>query len=95
MVAQGTDAHQLHLTLEEIDEHRQLVQPALTHESAEGADADVVGNLAAFAQTLLVEHIALQIFRIGVHRPHLIDLDLLAPLAYRERMPTFSSHNAN
>ena len=54
MAAQGAHADQFHLPLEDVDQHRELVQPGLSHEFTPEIDAVVVCELAAVLQAFVL-----------------------------------------
>ena len=62
--AQGTDADQLHLALEHVDEHRQFVEPGFAQELAPAVDAIVVRELSAILKPFILKHIRLQVLGV-------------------------------
>ena len=78
VAAEGPHADQLHLAFQDVDRHRELVQPAPAHQFAPEVDAVVVGELAAVLQALVLQHVGLEVFGVGVHRAELIDTDHIA-----------------
>ena len=82
LLAQRTNADQLHLPLQDIDKHRQLIKPGLAQETAPLRHAVVVAELTTHVQVVVLVDIGLQILGIGVHRPELVDVKLLAVLAH-------------
>ena len=72
-----TYADQFHLALEDIDKHGQLVDPGFPEQTSPEIHPVVIGELATLLQTLMLQHIGLEVFRIAVHRPELIDADHL------------------
>ena len=82
MTAQRADSHQFHLSLENVDRHRKLVQPGAAQQFAPEVDAIVVGELAAVLKTFVLQHVGLEVFGVGVHRAELIDADHLAVVAH-------------
>ena len=80
--AQGTHAHQFHLSLEDIDKHRELVQPAAPEAPAPEVHAVVVRELTAFLKSFMLQHVGLQILRIRIHGPELIYADHAAVVSH-------------
>ena len=80
--AQRAHAHELHLALEDVDRHRELVQPAAAHQFAPEVDAVVVGEFATVLQAFVLQHVGLEVFGIGVHRAELVHADELAVPAH-------------
>ena len=76
--AQGPYAHQFHLPLEDVDDHGQFVDPGLPEQATPEVHPIVVGELSALLQPLMLQHIGLEILRIGVHGPELIHADHLS-----------------
>lgn len=81
MARQRAHAHELELPLEEIDEHREFVEPACAQQSAPLVDPVVVLELAAVLKPDVLVHVGLQILGVGVHRAELVHADEIAVLA--------------
>ena len=86
MPAQRPYADELHLALEDVDEHRQLVEPELAEQPSPAVDAVVVGEFAAVLEPLVLKHVGLEVLRVGVHRTELIDSDEIALVAYPRQL---------
>ena len=82
LAAEGTHAHELHLTLEEVDDHRQLIHPGFPEDPPPGVHPVVVGELPALLKALILQHIRLEILGIGIHRPELVHADDVALVAH-------------
>ena len=80
MLAQRAHAHQLHLTLKDVDQHRQLVDPQLPEHGAPSGDAVVVVELSTRLQLVVLIDVGLQVFGVGIHRSELIHPDPIAVL---------------
>lgn len=66
--AEGANTHELHLSLQEIDEHGQFIQPTLAELVPPIIDPVIVRELPAFLKAFVFQDVGLQILRIGVHR---------------------------
>jgi len=84
--AQRPDAHELEVSLEEVDQHRELVEPAFAQDTAPVADAVVILELAAFLEASVLVHVALEIFAVGVHRPELVNAYQLSVPAHAAQL---------
>ena len=82
LLAQRTHTHQLHLALKDIDKHGQLVEPGLAQKTSPLRDAIVITELATHIQIIVFVDVGLQILGIGIHRPELVDVELLTVLAH-------------
>ena len=81
LLAQRTDTNQFHLSLNQVENHRELVKPKLAKHSTPFRDTVVVGELATHIQIIVLVDIGLQKLGIGIHRPKLIHVEHLAILA--------------
>ncbi len=81
LLAQRTHTHQLHLSLEDVNEHGQLVEPQLTEYGAPAGDPVIVLELASIVKGIVLVNISLQVLGIGIHRPELVHPEELASLA--------------
>ena len=86
LLAQGPDAHNLHLSLQHIDEHRQLIEPGLAQESPPLRDAVIVAEFAAHIQVVVLVDVGLQVFGIGIHRAELEHIEFLPVLAHTAQL---------
>lgn len=73
--AQRPHTHQFQLPLQDIDDHRQLVQPTAAQFAPPIIDPVIMGEFPAFLQSLMLQDIGLQILRIGIHRAELVNTD--------------------
>lgn len=79
--AQRSYSDQLHLSLEDIYEHRKLVQPGAAQELAPAVHAVVARELATVLETFVLEHIGLKVLRVRVHSAELVNSDHIAVIA--------------
>ena len=82
LLTQRAHTYQFHLTLQDVDEHGQLVEPGLTQELSPLGDAIVVIELATHIQVVVLIDIGLQVLRIGIHGAELEHIELLPVLPY-------------
>ena len=75
---QGPHAYELHLSLEDVDDHGQLVNPGFPEQAAPEVHPVVVGELSTLLQPLVLQHVGLEILGVGVHSPELIHADHLS-----------------
>ena len=82
LLTQGSHPDQFHLPLQNVNKHRQLIQPGLAEEPAPLRHAVVVAELAAHIQIVVLVDVGLQVLGIGIHGAELEDIELLAVLPY-------------
>ena len=80
--AERSYPHQFHLPLENVDSHRQFVQPAAAQLAPPEIDPIIVREFSALLQSFMFQDIGLQILRIGVHRAEFVHADHLPMIAY-------------
>lgn len=81
VTAEGAHSDQLHLSLEYIDEHRELVKPGPAQQFAPAVHAVVARELASFLEAFVLEQIRLQVLGVRVHRAELVNTDHIAVVA--------------
>jgi len=79
--AERAHADELEVAPEPVDDHRELVEPGLSQELAVPGDAEVVGELAAGSEVVVLVDVWLEVFRVWIHCPHLVDADYFAAVA--------------
>ena len=89
--AQRTDTHQFHLPLENIDAHREFVQPGFPQHPPPYVHPVVIRELAALLQALMLQHVRLKVFGIGIHGPELVHADLFSLKPARDILPSNST----
>ena len=62
--AQGSYSYQLHLALENVDEHGQFVKPSFAQKLSPTVYAVIVSELATVLEALMLKHIRLEVLRI-------------------------------
>ena len=75
MTAQRPYAHEFHLSLEEIDEHGQFVDPSVAEPAAPEIHPVVVRELTALLQAFMFQHVGLQVLGIRIHGPKFVNAD--------------------
>ena len=80
--AERPDAHQFHLPFQDIDEHRKLIQPALTKQVPPMIHPVIVRELSALLQSFMLQDIGLKILRIREHRPELVYANHISVVSY-------------
>lgn len=82
LATQRPNPNELHLALDKVEKHRQLVEPCLAQETTPTRHTVVVAELAALVQVIVLIDIGLQVLGIGVHGAELEHVENLAVLAY-------------
>ncbi len=75
--AERTHAHEFHLSFEDVDEHREFIDPTTAEFVTPVIDTIVTRELAALLQAFVLQDVGLEVFRIGVHRAELVHADHL------------------
>jgi len=78
VLAQGADPDDLHIALDDVDEHGQFIEPEFAEETAQGCDSEIVPEFSSFIQAVVVIHISLHIFGIGMHGSEFVNIKLLS-----------------
>ena len=91
LTAQRADAHQFHLPLEDVDAHRKLVDPGFPEKASPEVHPVIIGKFPALLQSLMLQHIGLEIFGIAVHRPELIDANDIAFITHPRKFDETSA----
>src|SRR5262245_1444044 len=86
MLAQWANSYQLQIPFKQVDKHRQFINPVFTQELAKCRYTEIVFKLAALIKIILLVHVLLEIFRIGIHCTHLIYIDQLAVLTFAKHL---------
>ena len=81
MLRQGAGADDLDVPAQPVDQLRQLVQPELAEEPSPGGDAEIVLELAALVQIVVLVHIILDELGVGMHGAQLVEGKGLALVA--------------
>lgn len=77
-LAQRPDANQLQVTLEPVDQHGKLVQPGFPKKPSPAGYPEIVLDLAARLELVLVENILVQVFGERVHGAQFINMNNLS-----------------
>lgn len=80
-VGQGTNANQFDVAAQEVVDHRPFVYPVSSQPATDIDYAVVVQNLPRFRQMMVGMQFLLQKLTVGMHGPHLVDMDDFAVLS--------------
>ena len=73
--AERPHPHKFHLSLKDIDSHRDLIDPGAAKQAAPMIHPVIMRELTAFLQAFMLEDIRLEILRIRDHRAELVHAD--------------------
>lgn len=76
MLADGTHPDEFEIAFDDIDQHRQFVDPVFTDNASARTDPEIVFEFAALVQPVVGVDVLLHIFGVGVHGTKFIDRDL-------------------